>query len=103
MNLLDKQIEVLAKDEEKRDCCKTCQKYNYPCPHDDCNHWMNYDEDLNCCLIAIEKNGPMSPKEVGKRLRMTILEVKKVEEIASQKVRRRSIYNDIIERYKNYL
>ena len=108
MNLFDKQVEILAKEEKKedgelRDCCKACQEYNYPCPCDDCKQWMNYEEDLNCCLVAIEKNGPMSPREVAKRLKMTVLEVKKVEEIASQKVRRRSIYNDIIERYKNYL
>ena len=38
-------------------CAQECFLNNKNCHNNECRLWIDYKEDLNCCLIAIEKNG----------------------------------------------
>jgi hypothetical protein len=75
-------------------CAKTCLEYNESCPNNDCRNWINYEEDLNCTLIAANK-GPLTLDEVGKRLGLTLVRIKQIEEEAKTKLKKRLIKLEI--------
>jgi|TARA_R100000808_G_scaffold112_1_gene819 DNA-directed RNA polymerase sigma subunit (sigma70/sigma32) len=52
---------------------------------------MEYEEDLNCCLVAVEKNGNMTLNEVGKRLKISYVRVKQIETEAINKLQKKVI------------
>ena len=31
-----------------------------PCSKQDCRNWIKYKEDLNCCLVSVDKHGQMT-------------------------------------------
>ncbi len=76
------------------ECCKKCLEYDVSCPteNSDCRHWIDYEDDSNCTLIALDGNGgnSMTLREVSKRLRVSFVRVKHIEDTA---VRKLSIYN----------
>ena len=41
--------------------------------------WIDYDDDLNCVDIAVEKNGPMGLKQIGARLGISYVRVTQIE------------------------
>ena len=45
-------------------CTKQCREDNNPCQSDGCRHWIDYEKDLNCSIIAVEDNGPMTLEQV---------------------------------------
>ena len=45
-------------------CLDECKKTNKPCEAKECRQWINYEDDLNCCLEAVEKNGFGGPRYV---------------------------------------
>ena len=59
---------------------------NKPCEECKCRQWLDYKEDLNCTLIAVEKNGPMTLREVGDRLGISFVRVKQLQDIALAKL-----------------
>jgi len=59
---------------------------NKPCSECDCRQWINYEDDLNCTLIAAEKNGPMTLREVGDRLGISFVRVKQLQDSALEKL-----------------
>lgn len=71
-------------------CVETCQKYKEPCPCTDCKNWIDYEDDLNCTNVAA-MNGPMTLDEIGKRLGITLVRVKQIEEEAMDKLKKRLI------------
>ena len=77
-----------------RECCKKCLEYDVSCPteNSDCRHWIEYEDDSNCTLIALDDNGgnSMTLREVSKRLGVSFVRVKQIEDSA---VRKLSIYN----------
>lgn len=61
-------------------CAEMCVYSDISCPNEDCKHWINYEEDNNCTLIAIDKNASMTLDQVGKRLGISLVSVKKIED-----------------------
>ena len=51
--------------------------------------WIDYPEDDNCALKAIEKNGPMTLDQVSKRLGVSIVRVSQIEKQALKKLAKR--------------
>ena len=51
-----------------RSCCNCCITNDVGCPVRECRYWIDYKGDLNCCLIAIEKNGAMTLSQVADRM-----------------------------------
>ena len=39
---------------------------------------IDYEEDLNCTLIAINKHGPMTLEEIGKRHQVSTVRIKQI-------------------------
>tara|TARA_B100001250_G_C19101559_1_gene487130 strand:+ start:182 stop:409 length:228 start_codon:yes stop_codon:yes gene_type:complete len=72
-------------------CARECLLNNESCSKTDCRQWMEYEEDLNCCLIAVEKNGNMTLNEVGKRLKISYVRVKQIETEAINKLQKKVI------------
>ena len=67
-------------------CCSCCLVNDYQCPIKKCRHWINYKEDLNCSLIAVEKHGAMTLREVADRLGISFVRVKQLESQALGKL-----------------
>jgi len=53
--------------------------------------WIDYKEDLNCTLIAVENNksDSMTLEEVSKRLNISIVRVKQIQDKALQKIKKK--------------
>ena len=66
-------------------CCNCCVANNVGCPIEDCKYWINYEGDLNCTLIAVEKNGPMTLREVSERLGISFVRVKQIQDASLKK------------------
>ena len=59
---------------------------NKPCEECKCRQWIDYKEDLNCTLVAVEKHGPMTLREVGDRLGISFVRVKQLQDVALAKL-----------------
>lgn len=73
-----------------RECSDICKNLNVSCPEEnkDCRFWMDYEEDLNCTLIAIDNNDgrPMTLRDIGLRLNLTHVRIDQIAKKAQQKV-----------------
>jgi predicted phosphoribosyltransferase len=68
----------LKKNKDKED--KNSENYRY---------WIDYPEDDNCALTAIEKHGAMTLEEVAKRLHISLVRVSQIEKQALKKLSKR--------------
>ncbi len=59
---------------------------NKPCSECGCRQWLDYEDDLNCTLIAVEKHGPMTLREVGERLGISFVRAKQLQDGAIAKL-----------------
>jgi hypothetical protein len=75
---------------ETYQCKKTCLRTGVPCETSSCRHHMEYTEDLNCALIAVDKHGDMTLDEVAKRLGLSLVRIKQIEESALLKLNKRN-------------
>lgn len=53
---------------------------------ENCRYYIDYEEDDNCALVAVEKNGRMTLEEIGERLDVSYEWVRKLEERAINKM-----------------
>jgi len=67
-------------------CCESCVKHRVSCPVKECRYWVKHEEDLNCTFISVEKNGPMTLREVADRLGISFVRVKQIQDIAQEKL-----------------
>lgn len=69
-------------------CLKACRSSRKACRRDDCRLWINYSEDLNCVLEAVSNNNDngMTLREVAKRLNVSFVRVKQIEDKAMKKL-----------------
>ena len=65
-----------------RECCKVCIKKEVSCPVEDCEHWIDYEKDNNCALIAIDNHGRMTLREVADRMKVSFVRIKQIEDKA---------------------
>ena len=71
-----------------RECAKICSAKNTDCSQKDCRLWIDYKKDFNCTLIAIDKNKQMTLEEVSKRLGISLVRVKQIQDHAIQKMQK---------------
>ena len=71
-------------------CKSECQESGLSCESKACKYFIEYERDLNCSLISIEENGPMTLDEVSKRLGLSLVRIKQIEEAALTKVKKRN-------------
>ena len=71
-------------------CAKSCLKRNASCKERKCRMWVDYGDDLNCTLITVNKHGKMTLEEVAKRLNLSFVRVKQIQDKAMQKMKKKS-------------
>ena len=59
---------------------------NKACEECECRMWLDHEEDLNCTLIAVDKHGAMTLREVGDRLGISFVRVKQIQDVALGKL-----------------
>ena len=67
-------------------CLQTCRNLGVSCPVKDCRYWVSYKEDYNCMFDSIEKNGNMTLREVAKRLDLSFVGIKQIEDSTIKKI-----------------
>ena len=67
-------------------CIKECRKFKKSCQVKDCRMWIDYPKDLNCTYESINKNNKLSLREVAKRLDISFVRVKQLEDAALGKL-----------------
>jgi|TARA_R110000824_G_scaffold43779_2_gene127805 hypothetical protein len=67
-------------------CLEECKKNNSPCRNKDCRLWVNYKEDLNCVDNTVSKHGPLTLRETAKRLHVSFVRIKQIEDKAMKKL-----------------
>jgi len=65
-----------------RSCKIATVMKNEACDQCKCRLWIDYEEDLNCTLIAAEKNGPLNLREIAERLGISFVRVKQIQDSA---------------------
>ena len=68
------------------DCASICMKSGQRCDNKECRQWLDFEEDLNCTLVAVRKNGKMSLREVADRLGVSFVRVKQIQDKAIEKL-----------------
>ena len=69
-----------------KSCCNCCIVNSVGCPIEECKYWIDYEEDFNCALISIEKNGDMTLREVAERMGLSFVRIKQIEDKALKKL-----------------
>ena len=73
-----------------RECARGCLKGKNECKEKECRMWINHKEDLNCTLICVEKHGRLTLNEVAKRMNLSIVRIKQIQDKAIQKMKKKS-------------
>jgi len=68
-------------------CDERCEKDNVSCEERNCRHFIEYEEDLNCVLVCVRKHGTLTLEEASKRLGVSYVRVKQIEEKAMSKIK----------------
>ena len=67
-------------------CLEECRKNRKPCQNQDCRLWVDYKKDLNCVNETVTKHGPLTLRETAKRLNVSFVRVKQIEDKAMKKL-----------------
>ena len=70
------------------DCARRCLDGDTSCTETTCRKWIDYEEDLNCCLISIRNNGGdgLTLMETGKRIGLSFVRIRQIEKRAIEKL-----------------
>jgi len=68
-------------------CHDECQKNNKSCKQTQCRYWIDYNNDLNCTIITVDKHGNLTLREIGKRLSLSFVRIKQIQDQALKKLR----------------
>lgn len=69
-------------------CYKQCESANESCKEKGCRLWIDYENDLNCTMVAVNNHpeGNMTLREVADRLGVSFVRIKQIEEKALNKL-----------------
>tara|TARA_R110000824_G_scaffold334181_1_gene520747 strand:+ start:267 stop:515 length:249 start_codon:yes stop_codon:yes gene_type:complete len=70
-------------------CYEFCSESGVSCPLEECKFWIDYQEDLNCTIVAVEKNGAMTLREVSDRVDLSYVRVKQIQDRALEKIKKK--------------
>jgi hypothetical protein len=71
-----------------KECAKECFLKKKVCQQDSCRLHIEYPEDFNCTSIAIQKHGPMTLEEIGKRHQISTVRAKQLVDAALIKLKK---------------
>jgi hypothetical protein len=69
-------------------CAEECFILKEPCKNRECRLHIEYPTDLNCTSIAIQKYGPMTLEEIGKRHHVSTVRAKQLVDAALSKLKK---------------
>lgn len=70
-------------------CIEECKVTGLYCQNNHCRFWMDYQEDLNCALVCVEEHGALTLKEVAKRIGVSYVRVKQIQDKAIEKINKK--------------
>ena len=73
-------------------------KHRVSCPEEnrDCRFWINYEKDLNCSLITIDKiDRPMTLREIADRMGVSHVRIDQIEKEATKKLMKKLKNQDL--------
>ena len=76
----------IVKDET---CFSAQAKYNVNCKRNNCQHWINSEENNNCVINAA-KNGPHTLQVIGQIYNLTRMRICQIEKNIFEKIRKLS-------------
>lgn len=68
-----------------------CPKSGRACNKENCRHWIDYPEDDYCVLIAVDKHGELTLRQVGERLGISYGRVKQIEDSIIAKLKKKKV------------
>ena len=83
-------------------CIDEINKTQKVCNNKECRQWIDYGEDQNCVSIAVGKHGRMTLREVAKRLGVSYVRVKQIQDKALKKLFKKIKRGDIYNKGQNY-
>ena len=72
-------------------CVEDCKLANAACQNNDCRFWIEYPSDLNCSLICANKHGSLTLKEVAKRIGVSYVRIKQIQDNAIKKINKKML------------
>jgi len=72
-----------------RECSKRCLLEEESCEEKTCRLWIDYEEDNNCTLIAVDRHGAMTLKEVAVRHGISTVRAKQIIDQTLIKIKKR--------------
>ena len=73
-------------------CTAECILKNRSCKQKDCRMWIDYKQNLNCTMIAVEELPEMTYKEIAKRLKVSSVRIKQIHDKALQKLQQNNLF-----------
>lgn len=74
----------------ERKCVSTCKELGVSCPNTSCRSWLDYEEDLNCTHVAVDKHEEgLTLREIGDRLGISFVRVCQIEKSALEKLKKK--------------
>ena len=77
-------------------CYEMCEKCNFSCDETECRNYIEYEEDLNCVLVCVRKNGSLTLEQTAKRLGVSYVRIKQIEEKAMGKIKSRMAEDEMV-------
>jgi len=68
-------------------CHEICQSASTCCKQTGCRYWINYEKDLNCTIVTVNKHGNLTLREIGKRLSLSFVRIKQIQDQALKKLK----------------
>ena len=68
-------------------CVELCEKTQQACCNSECRYWINYEKDLNCTIVTVNKHGNLTLREIGKRLSLSFVRIKQIQDQALKKLK----------------
>ena len=67
-------------------CAEEHEEKEVSCKNTACKYWIDYDSDLNCTIICARRNGPLTLKETAKRMGVSYVRIKQIQDKAIKKI-----------------
>ncbi len=72
-----------------KECTRKCVANKKQCAETNCRAWIDYKKDFNCSNVAIARHGNMTLAEIAKRLDLSIVRIKQIQDKALQKLQKK--------------
>ena len=82
----------MSENKEVQETCQAaCLRLETSCPVKDCRMWIEYEEDLNCTLITVDKHNSLTLREVAEREKLSFVRIQQIEKSALKKLQKKII------------